>query len=130
MKKNLHYLRSFLMLFVLMQVFSVQATVVPYLPALQNFGGSTADLATFLPNNGSYTLEVQGTVGVEISVANGVYNYTPTTNGVVRFSQKNGKVLVYEGNVYKTTLTPNAIQATYPNVYDDANLSNINNAET
>ncbi len=117
------------MLFVMLQAFSAHATVIPYLPAMQNFGGSTADLATFFPSTGSYTLEVQGTVGVQISVANGVYNYTPTTNGVVRFSQKNGKVYVYEGNVYKTTLTPNAAQATYPNVYDDANLSNINNAE-
>lgn len=126
MKKN--YL--FLIAIFTFAIFAVgNAAVIPYLPPLQSFGGSTADLATFLPNNGSYTLEVQGTVGVEISIAGGVYNYIPTTNGVVRFSQKNGKVFVYEGNVYKTSLTPNAVQATYPNVYDDANLSSINNAE-
>ena len=124
-------MKKFYLLFavIITAIFSTNAAIIPYLPALQNINGSTVDLATFLPNNGNYTLEVQGTVGVEISVAGGVYNYTPTTNGLVRFSQKNGKVLVYEGNVYKTTLTPNAVQATYPNVYDDANLSNINNTE-
>ncbi|HEY6915492.1 MAG TPA: T9SS type A sorting domain-containing protein [Paludibacter sp.] len=128
MKKNLHYLRSFLMLFVLLHAFSARAAVIPYLPALQNFGGTSVDLVTFSPIIGDYTLEVQGTVDTPISVAGGVITYTPTTNSVVRFAQKSGKISVYEGNVFKTTLTPNSVAITYPTVYDDANLSGIYNA--
>lgn len=119
----------FIAIFTLAFMANVNAVTTPYLPPLQSFGGTSVDLATFLPSGSDYTLEVQGTVGVEISIAGGVLAYTPTTNGVVRFSQKSGKVYVYEGNVYKATLTPNAVQATFPSVYDDANLSAIDNAE-
>ncbi len=84
---------------------TANAAVVPYLPPLQNLGGSSVDLATFLPVSGDYTLEMQGTAGTPIVVAGGVLSYTPETTGLVRFAQKNGQVIVYEGNVYKTTLT-------------------------
>lgn len=97
------------------------SAVTPYLPSLQNFGGTTVDLATFFPVSADYTLEVQGTAGTPISVANGVYTYTPVATGLIRFSQKKGKVYVYEGNVYITTLIPNVIQATYPDIYANAN---------
>jgi hypothetical protein len=104
----------------------LKAAVIPYLPPMQNFGGSSVDLATFLPSGSNYTLEVQGTVGVEISIAGGVLTYTPTVNGTVRFSQKNGKVYVYEGNVYKTTLTP-AWSTTYPVIADATADTDPNN---
>ncbi len=103
--------------------FMVQAqTVTPYLPQLDNFGGSAANVTTFLPPTSDYTLEVDGTQGAEISIAGGVYTYTPTADGKVRFAQKNGKVYVYEGNVYKTTLTP-VDKATYPNIFAETNSS-------
>lgn len=104
----------------------LQAAVIPYLPPLQSFGGTPVDLATFLPSIGNYTLEVQGTVGVQISIAGGVLTYTPATNGVVRFSQKNGKVYVYEGNVYMTTLTP-VWSTTYPAIADATADTDANN---
>ena len=37
------------------------AAVIPYLPPLQNFGGTSVDLATFFPTTSDYTLEVQAT---------------------------------------------------------------------
>ncbi len=104
----------------------LQAVVIPYLPPMQSFGGTSADLSTFLPVSADYTLEVQGTVGVQISIAGGVLAYTPTANGTVRFSQKNGKVNVYEGNVYKTTLTP-VWGTTYPVIADATVHSDPNN---
>lgn len=104
----------------------LQAAEIPYLPPMQNFGGSSVDLTTFLPSGSNYTLEVQGTVGVEISIAGGVLTYTPTTNGVVRFSQKNGKVYVYEGNVYMTTITP-VWSTTYPVIADATAHTDANN---
>jgi hypothetical protein len=79
---------------------------------------SVSDLTNFLPSNYfDYSLEVQGTVGTQISVA-GAYTYTPTSNGTVRFVQKSGKVYVYEGSVYKTSLTPVALTVSYPTVTD------------
>ena len=126
MKKNLHFLRAFLMLFVLLQAFSALATVVPYLPALQNINGSAVDLATFIPVERNYTLEVQGTAGTQISIAGGVYVYTPTTSGTIRFAQKNGKVFVYEGNVYMTNLTP-VWNIQYPTIADATVHSDVNN---
>lgn len=97
------------------------AAVIPYLPPLQNFGGTSVDLATFFPTISDYTLEVQATAGTQISVADGVYTYTPEATGTVRFSQKRGKVYVYEGSVYKTTLTPNPVSATFTDIYSNAN---------
>lgn len=81
------------------------ANVIPYLPPLQSFGGSSVDLSTFVPSAGDYTLQVEGVIGTPISVGNGAYTYTPASNAIVRFSQKNGIVYVYEGNLYKTFLT-------------------------
>lgn len=102
------------------------ANVIPYLNALQNFGGSAVDLATFLPKECDYTLEVNGTIGVEISIAGGFLSYTPTTSGVVRFAQRNRKVYVYEGNVYKTTITP-TFTIYYPTIADADAASNTSN---
>ncbi len=116
----------FVAIFTMAFMNNVCAVGTPYLPPLQSFGGASADLMTFLPTTGDYTLEVQGTVGVEISVAGGVYVYTPTSNGTVRFSQKNGKVYVYEGNEFKTTLTPVA-NTTYPTIADATADTDPNN---
>ena len=118
MKRFLHFLRPYLGLFALLCTLPVHAAVIPYLPPLQSFGGSTANVSAFTPVTGDYTLEVQGTVGTTITVAGSVYSYTPTTSGTVRFSQKKGVVYVYEGNVYMTTLTPSL----YP-VITDANAT-------
>lgn len=117
---------SFVVILALATTSILQAAIIPYLPPLQSFGGSSVDLATFLPSGSNYTLEVQGTVGVEISIAGGVLTYTPTVNGTVRFSQKNGKVYVYEGNVYKTTLTP-AWSTTFPTIADATAHTDANN---
>ena len=102
------------------------AAVIPYLPPLQNFGGASVDLATFFPTISDYTLEVQATAGTQISVADGVYTYTPEATGVVRFSQKAGKVYVYEGNVYKTMLTP-VSNTQFPVIADLTAHSDVNN---
>lgn len=102
------------------------AAVIPYLPPLQNFGGTSVDLATFFPTTSDYTLEVQATAGTQISVADGVYTYTPEATGVVRFSQKAGKVYVYEGNVYKTMLTP-VSNTQFPVIADLTAHSDVNN---
>jgi len=116
-----------LIAFVLLAISSTaNAAVVPYLPPLQNLGGSSVDLATFLPVSGDYTLEMQGTAGTPIVVAGGVLSYTPETTGTVRFAQKNGKVIVYEGNVYKTTLTA-VWNTSYPAIADATAHTDPNN---
>lgn len=117
---------SFIAIITLAIFTTANAAVVPYLPPLQNLGGSSVDLATFLPVNGDYTLEMQGTAGTPIIVAGGVLSYTPETTGLVRFAQKNGKVYVYEGNVYKTTLTA-VWNTTYPTIADATADTDPNN---
>ena len=115
-----------LVLLCMLSAFSVQAvSVIPYLNALQSFGGSTADLGTFTPIEGDYTLEVQGTVGVQISVG-GLYTYTPTVSGTVRFVQKINKIYVYEGSTFMTTITP-TYTITYPTITDGDAATNVNN---
>lgn len=98
-------------------------TSIPYLPMKADFGGTSVTTPEdFLPSSSDYTLEVEGTSGTEISIAGGIYTYTPSTNGKVRFAQKGGKVYVYEGNTYKTELTP-VDKGTYPDIFagtDDA----------
>jgi len=129
MKKNLLTKGKgiLLVLLCLMSAFSMQAVnVIPYLTALQSFGGTSADLATFTPIEGDYTLEVVGAVGVQISVAGGFYTYTPTTSGTVRFVQRIGKVYVYEGNTYMTSIIP-TFTITYPTITDAGAATNVNN---
>jgi len=126
MKKHLHLLRLSIALLVMCSTFALHAAVIPYLPPLQSFGGTVVDLATFSPIIGDYTLEVQGTAGTQISVAGGIYTYTPATSGTIRFSQKNGKISVYEGNVYKTTLT-SVWNTQYPTIADATVHTDPNN---
>lgn len=95
----------FIAMFLVALCSTAYAVVVPYLPPLQNLEGTSVNLTSFVPVSADYTLEMQGTAGTPIVVAGGVLSYTPETTGTVRFAQKNGKVLVYEGTVYKTTLT-------------------------
>ena len=116
-----------LIAFIISAIVSVgSAAVIPYLPPMQSFGGTPVDLSTFFPVSGDYTLEVQATAGTQISVADGVYTYTPEATGVVRFSQKAGKVYVYEGNVYKTMLTP-VSNTQFPVIADLTAHSDVNN---
>ena len=123
MKKNLQFFRLLLVFCLSLFAFNTNAIVLPYLPPLQSFSGSAVTLATFSPTTSDYTLEVQGTVGTPITVAGSVYNYTPTTSGTVRFSQKKGIVYVYEGNVYMTKLTPSY----YPTITDADVATNTSN---
>jgi hypothetical protein len=106
-----------------LSAFSVYAQqAIPYLPALQSFGGaSVTELTAFLPSSDDYTLEVNGTAETEINIGEGLLTYTPTATGIVRFAQKQGKVYVYEGNVYKTTLTPDLSVVTFPDIFAEAN---------
>lgn len=117
--------RKQLLFFSLAVVFScivkVHAVNVPYIQSMQSFGGVSADLATFTPIPGDYTLEVQGAVGTQISIAGGVINYTPTTNPVVRFVQKKGVVYVYEGLTYMTSINPD-YSSIFPAI-TDANMT-------
>lgn len=93
--------------------------VIPYLPMQDNFGGTAIITPNdFSPSSGDYTLEVNGTMGTEISIAKDAYRYVPTATGKVRFAQKSGKVIVYEGDVYKATLIPNTNQGTFPDITD------------
>ena len=100
----------------------VQAqTAIPYLPQLADLAGSAVDLTTFSPSDRNYTLEVDGTAGSEINIANSSYTYTPSSTCKVRFAQKNGVIYVYEGSTYKTTLTP-VSPTTYPDIFTDAGI--------
>jgi Carbohydrate binding domain. len=126
MKKQLQFLKLFMALFLILCSLPVSAAVIPYLPALQNLNGTSVNLATFVPVERNYTLEVQGTAGTQISIAGGVYSYTPAVSGTVRFAQKNGKVFVYEGNVYKATLTP-VWNIQYPTIADATANTDVNN---
>jgi hypothetical protein len=126
MKKQLQFLKLFMALFLISCSLPVSAAVIPYLPSLQNLNGTSVNLTTFVPVERNYTLEVQGTAGTQISIAGGVYTYTPAVSGTVRFAQKNGKVFVYEGNVYKTTLTP-VWNIQYPTIADATANTDVNN---
>ena len=73
--------------------FVLGQTSIPYLPAQDDFKGvPLAVLSEFVPSVGDYTLEVQGTTGVPISIAFSNLSYTPTQTGKVRFVQKDGKI--------------------------------------
>lgn len=126
MKKHLQPLRLFLALFAVIGAINLHAAVIPYLPPLQNFGGTAVNLSTFVPTEANFTLEVEGSVGTQISIAGGTITYTPTTNGTVRFSQKNGVIYVYEGSVYKSSITPSYTIA-YPTITDADVATNTNN---
>ena len=65
------------------------------------------DMSNFVPILDDYTLEVMGTKGKSISIAFAQVQYTPTQNVKVRFVQTKGKIYVFEGNAYTSTLTPN-----------------------
>ena len=64
----------------------------------------SVSLSHFVPNEGNYTLEVEGTVGTPITVAGAGISYTPVEDGTVRFAKKDGNVYVYEGATYKTSV--------------------------
>lgn len=97
--------------------------VIPYLPQTENFGGTTiVNPEDFFPPSSDYTLEVEGIQGTEISIAGGVYAYTPESTGKIRFAQRNGEVYVYEADTYKGTLTPTS-QTVFPDIFGDSDGS-------
>jgi hypothetical protein len=83
-------------------------TVYPNFATLTDFGGAAvANISTFVPNAGDYTLEVQATAGVPVNVAFAGISYTPQNTGAVRFIQQNGSIYVFEnGAVAQLTATP------------------------
>ena len=125
MKKHSRFFRLFIVIFLTTCSYGAFATITPYLPPLQSFGGTSADISTISLSAGDYTLEVQGTSGTLITVAGGLYSYTPITSGNVRFSQKKGKVYVYEGSVYMATLTPDLTKVSYPDIFGATNSSSL-----
>jgi hypothetical protein len=116
MKRNLRFAAAALLAAAAWLPGGMQAQT-PYVPMKTDFGGTVvSDLNSFTPTSSDYTLEVQGTVGTAIVVSGGSYTYTPTTSGTVRFVQFKGKVYVYEGSTYMTTLTPTTPDVTFPNL--------------
>lgn len=82
-------------------------TEIPYIPTKDNFGGAQiSDLNNFIPNVGDYTLEVQGTANTEINIAFANIRYVPTATTTIRFTQKDGKVYVFENGLFKSVLIP------------------------
>ncbi len=79
------------------------AEAIPHLPVNESVEGVEVDLSSFELPTGDFTLEVQCNANAYISIC-GVYEYTATEAGSVRFARKAGKVIVYEGNTYKATL--------------------------
>src|SRR5574344_277823 len=94
---------------------------------LDEFGGTSITATNFkAPSNKIYTLEVSGTTNTEITVYAGAfanntsvygykYNYTPKSDGKVRFvksSATNATIYVYEGHKYMGTVTPTATTTT------------------
>lgn len=89
-----------------------------------NFGGTTMDTSAVMATDSDYTLEVTGAADKVITVKSGLYTYTPTTSGLVRFVKKDGVIYVYEGNKYKGTVTESAAGAgTYPAIFSAADDS-------
>ncbi len=101
--------KSFISFFLIcINLFCIQGqTELPYLPLKDNFGGSEVnDFNNFVPNLGDYTLEVQGVAGTAINIAFSGITYTPATTAAVRFTQKDGKVYIFENGTFKTILIP------------------------
>ena len=118
-----------ILLFALLCVVStlgMRAQDFPVLLEKADFGGTVvSSLATFRPTGTTYTLEVTGTAGTEITVPGGSFSYTPTTSGTVRFVRNGGNVVyVYEGSSYKGTVDVSAPEdPTYPDIFGDTDNS-------
>jgi hypothetical protein len=100
----------FLFLFIgsILTNMTLAQSVIPYLPMQNSFGGAAvADVSTFEPSLGNFTLEVTASsLGTPVSIAMLDVSYTPTTSTTLRFVQYDGKVYIYEGGEYKETQTP------------------------
>ena len=83
-------------------------TSLPFFPTSDDFGGkAVTNLGKFVPVLSDYTLEVEATAGTSIGIGFAQVTYTPKASGKVRFVQMDGKIYVFENNVYAATLTPN-----------------------
>lgn len=100
---------SLVAIFVMVTSFQAKAqTLLPHFATSDQYGGKKVDdMSNFVPILDDYTLEVMGTKGKSISIAFAQVQYTPTQNVKVRFVQTKGKIYVFEGNAYTSTLTPN-----------------------
>ncbi|MEI6948083.1 LamG-like jellyroll fold domain-containing protein [Paraflavisolibacter sp. H34] len=87
----------------------------PYFPETNvkaDLSGVAAPVATpstlVVNQSKDFTLEVNGTAGVPVRIANGFtsYDYTPGKTARVRFVKKASVVYVYEDAVYKTIISP------------------------
>ena len=101
--------------------------VEPDLSRVGDFNGSIVDLQDFNVGDSDYTLEVQGEIGTEITIASENIKYTPTSNGVVRFVKYKGSAYVYEGSEYKGVVASNKAVYTYSNTLtnDDPLTNNL-----
>ncbi len=79
------------------------ADAIPYLPVKVNLEGTAVDLASFELPSGDFSMDLQCNAGASISIC-GVYEYTAEGTSL-RIARKNETVVVYEGNVYKATLS-------------------------
>lgn len=106
MKKK--HLFLFLCLIACLGVLKMTAQkILPNLPMGDDFGGTQIiDLGSFVPSMNDYTLELEGEQGMPITISFAQIEYTPSNSGKIRFVQKEGKVYVFEGGLFKAELIP------------------------
>lgn len=103
-------------------IFTIQAqTSVGDLSSLDDFGGtSVGDLSGFNYILTDFTLEVEGTAGQPVSIADGLIQYTPEADGTIRFAQKDRTIFVFENRVYKGELTRDDSKITFADIFGAA----------
>lgn len=88
--------------------------------------GDNISLTNFVPAASNYTLEVEGTVGTQITIAGAGITYTPTTTGTVRFAKGTGSVYVYEGIDFMGVIAAGT-PAFSTNIFTDENAKGSDN---
>ncbi|MDR1120729.1 MAG: InlB B-repeat-containing protein [Dysgonamonadaceae bacterium] len=97
------------------------------LPKSDSYGGTSVAASAFnLIAGADFTLEVTGTAGQEISIANGLIKYTPEVSVHVRFAQASGVVYVFEGSIYKGIVAVDASAVSFPDIFAETNDANAN----
>lgn len=89
-------------------------------------GQQIATLGNFVQTTANFTVDAKAKAGVAIELKFGGISYTPKTDGVVRFIQKDGKIYVFENGEYASTLTPNYIYtAQEANIIRNGSFENV-----
>src|SRR5574344_348372 len=102
-------------------------SLVPYFPEssvkndISGIGTAVTDLTALKIPEGNFTLEMQGTSSVKITLCqNGKgYEYTPSATGTVRFVCYNKILYVYENGKFKGKLTYAAFSSNFPEITDE-----------